>query len=65
MLPQENWKRVVGQRVLVREDTGMGKPIEVQVMEVTPSGNYVKLRHPSGYGSWNGAGCYVLIEALA
>lgn len=61
-----NFEDVVGKRVLVRVGFGRytGEVNEVVVVEVSPSGKYVKLRFPSGYEAWKEVNRCVLVEVL-
>jgi len=64
-----DWKKYVGKRVLVRQgwvrfarDLG---PTEVEVLEVSRSGEYVKFKYPNtGHTSWVKAGDVEFVECL-
>ena len=64
-----DWKKYVGKRVLVRKgwerfarDLG---PTEVEVLEVSRSGEYVKFKYPNtGHTSWVKAGDVEFVECL-
>ncbi len=55
-----NWKELIGKRVLVGKTWG-NELIEVSVIEVSPSGERVKLRYASGYESWEQSDKYIAI----
>ncbi|MCS7387146.1 MAG: hypothetical protein NDF55_10555 [archaeon GB-1867-005] len=58
-----NWKELVGKRVLIR---GPYDGIEeVKVIEVSPSGKYVKVSDPYGWSSkWIDGEKYLVLEVL-
>ena len=40
-----DWKKLVGKRILVRYQLGLGGINELKVLEVSPSGEYIKLQY--------------------
>ena len=40
-----DWKKLVGKRVLVKYRFGLGDINELKVLEVSPSGEYIKLQY--------------------
>jgi len=40
-----DWKKLVGKRILVRYRLGLGGINELKVIEVSPSGEYVKVQY--------------------
>lgn len=50
---KENWKELLGKRILLRKKYLTGThAVEVTVIEVSNSGDYVKFEHESGAQSW-------------
>ena len=61
------WKKLVGKRVLVsyRILWRYPKIFEVKVLEVSPSGKFVKLEHcDDGMTEWRSVGTICLVEIL-
>lgn len=59
-----DWKELVGKRVLIK-CIFVGDIEEVEVVEVSPSGRYVKIRDPYGWSSrWIDAENYLMLEVL-
>ena len=63
------WRELVGRRVLVTTPLMLfhNKVVEAEVLEVSPSGEYVKLKFwPHGRQSveWVRADAYVVVEVL-
>jgi len=40
-----DWEKLVGKRILVRYQLGLGDINELKVLEVSPSGEYIKLQY--------------------
>ena len=40
-----DWKKLVGKRILVRYRLGFGSINELKVLEISPSGEYIKLQY--------------------
>jgi hypothetical protein len=60
-----NWRDVVGSRLLVREAISSDRyPDEVTLLEVSPSGDYIRLRYPNGNESWRRADWWRIVELL-
>ncbi len=62
--PVRNWNQYVEKRCIVVEDRPLGDDVEVEVVEVAPSGKYVKFKYPSGITGWEKASDWLLIESL-
>jgi hypothetical protein len=63
--PLPGWRDVIGERLLIRESTSSGRyPDEVVLLEVSPSGGYVKMRYPNGSESWKDVSWYRIVEVL-
>ena len=58
-----NWKDVVGRRVLIKEIPLGFTVFEVKVLEVSPSGRYVKLSNGKRIW-WERSDRYVIVEVL-
>lgn len=59
-----NWAEYVGQRCIIVKNEYGESAVEVLVVEVSPSGRWVKFWFPSGIECWEGKDTYLLIEAL-
>ena len=64
-----DWKKYVGKRILVREGwerfARVANPTEVEVLEVSPSGKYVKFKYPNtGHISWAPVDNVEFVECL-
>lgn len=61
----ENWSKLLGKRVLVRDSySSVTYSEEAVVVEVSPSKQYVKFRWPSGAETWRLAEDKRLTEVL-
>jgi len=59
-----DWKKLVGKRVLIKS-LFVGDIEEVKVIEVSPSGRYVKVSDPYGWSSrWIDGEKYLVLEVL-
>ena len=58
-----DWKSLVGKRVLIRPFL-YSFVFEAKVMEVSPSGRFVKLRYCSGEEHWRDIESMILEEIL-
>lgn len=61
-------KEHIGQRLLIKEDRYMAEPVEAGLMEVSPSGKYLKIQFVRSdnttYHDWVEASEYELVEVL-
>jgi len=57
------WKELVGKRVLIR-NYSTWKIIEAKVVEVSPSGKFVKLKYPDDTTEWKSTDSIYLEEVL-
>lgn len=61
-------KEHIGQRLLVKEDRYMAEPVEAGLLEVSPSGKYLKIQFVRSdnttYNDWVEASEYELVEVL-
>ena len=58
-----DWKSLVGKRVLIRPFL-CTHVFEAKVIEMSPSGRFIKLRYCSGRESWENTESIVLEEVL-
>jgi len=59
------WKELVGKRVLIKPIVWPSSIEEVRVVEVSPSGRYVKVSDPYGWSSrWIDGEKYLVLEVL-
>ena len=58
-----DWKSLVGKRVLIRPFL-CTQVFEAKVIEVSPSGRFVKLRYCSGEEHWRDVESIILEEVL-
>lgn len=60
------FKDCVGKRLLVKSSSSWltSHPFEVKLIEISPSGEYVKLLMPDGYDRWHDVGDNVIMEVL-
>lgn len=57
-------KTCVGKRILARLSKGMGlKPVEISILEVSPSGEYIRIEGENGF-CWMHANDYEILEVL-
>ena len=61
----KNWSKYIGKRLIVVRDSYASTEIEVKVLEVSPSGKWVKFSFSSQYEGWEESHIYLLIEVLA
>jgi len=60
-----NWTNAIGRRVLIYENYGdQSKVTEVTVIEISPSGDFVKLKWPTGFQCWDESDKYKIKEVL-
>ena len=60
-----DWKKLVGKRVLIKPIIFPSQIEEVKVVEVSPSGRYVKVTDPYGWSSrWIDGEKYLVLEVL-
>lgn len=45
-------KKLVGKRILIKEDSFSSSIVEVKVMELSANKKYIKLKHISGVEMW-------------
>jgi len=60
----KDWSPLVGKRCLVVDDFPLSEGIEVKVIEISPSGRFVKLEYGGGMKFWKYGAKYLLIECL-
>ena len=58
-----DWKELIGKRVLIKEKLPSYSIIEATVVEVSPSGNYVKFKFGNMY-DWHKADEFEVVEVL-
>lgn len=61
-------KEHIGRRLLIKEDRYMAEPVEAGILEVSPSGKYLKIQFVRSdnttYNDWVEASEYELVEVL-
>lgn len=62
----KEWEKLIGKRMLVdrRGVHWLRSPVEVILLEVSPSGKYLKFIFPNGVSSWSIRGEYLFVEVL-
>ena len=63
MNKEVNWHDLIGKRALVRRKPYF-EVIEVKILEISPSGEYIKLEYLTGHKSWESIHSLELIEPL-
>lgn len=60
------FKDCIGKRLLVKRANAWftDHPSEVKVIEISPSGEYIKLLMPDGHKYWYDVGNYMIMEIL-
>jgi len=60
-----NWREYIGKRLLIGRGYLTGDISEVEVLDVSPSGKYVKLKYLlSGFVDWQSTDRIMFIEEL-
>ncbi len=59
-----SWESCVGYRCLIKENRFISDIVEVEVLEVSPSGKYVKFRTANGNTTWELSDSRCLVEKL-
>jgi len=60
-----NWTNAIGRRVLIYENYGdQSQVTEVTVIEISPCGDFVKLKWPTGFQCWDKSDKYKIKEVL-